>query len=428
MPFPFQRFFNRKSSSANLKFLIFMLMLLPLTACGRYKARRALEKTQYFAEILRREGLREIGQDGFFRDNLKGNRDPEVRLWCAVALGRIADPRTLPLLYGALRGEDAGLRAASAFAIGEIQDRDSSEENCSVRDPRAVLELFGLLDDSSVSVRMRAVEALGKIGARADAADVVRRVENFSGSRSASGKAYLGAAATALARLGDPAAIPFLDRLSAGSDPDLRQHASEARKLIQSQALQRADVSQSRDARPEVPCDASTRGGRHPGPGITRATSYALAAYRKNSTIAQIETTRGTIEIELFREDAPLTVDRFVSMAKRMVYDDTELSKAAGLIEGGDPKKWPGLNRAVQSEINMRPLVRGRVAMPLSGRDSDAGRFFITTAPQPFLDGVNTCFGHVISGMQIADRIGPGDRIRRILIKEEIHFHDYQRY
>jgi len=66
--------------------------------------------------------------------------------------------------------------------------------------------------------------------------------------------------------------------------------------------------------------------------------------------------------------------------------------------------------------------------MALAGEDSDPGGFFIALAPRPQLDGRHTCFGHVISGIQVADKIGPGDRILRIRIKETINYHDYQRY
>jgi cyclophilin family peptidyl-prolyl cis-trans isomerase len=56
------------------------------------------------------------------------------------------------------------------------------------------------------------------------------------------------------------------------------------------------------------------------------------------------------------------------------------------------------------------------------------GRLFITLAPEPYLDGSHTCLGRVISGMQVADRIVPGDRIRRVSIKETISSLDYYRY
>jgi peptidyl-prolyl cis-trans isomerase B (cyclophilin B) len=192
---------------------------------------------------------------------------------------------------------------------------------------------------------------------------------------------------------------------------------------------QPANNAQNPDAASLSPCSIKTSGEPETG-SITNAVAYALAAYRKNSTIARIETARGTIEIELFREDAPVTAERFVAMAKRGVYNDTEFIKTAPsqMIEGGNPVEWPGLRRTIRREVNMRPFERGSVGMALAGGGSDAGKFFITLAPQPYLDGTNTCFGHVVSGIQVADRLAPGDRIRRVTIKETVHFHDYQRY
>lgn len=433
MPFADQRFFNRQSSIVNRQLLILILLLLPLTACGRYKARQALQKIQSFAEILKREDLRAIGEDGFFRDNLMGNRDPEVRRWCAIALGRIADPRALPLLYGALHAGDTEVRAAAAFAIGEIEDREFLDLRCSIPDPRAQFELFRLLDDSSITVRMRAIEALGKTGSREEAANIVRRLEHFSFSGLAFENAYLSAAITALSRLGDPAAIPFLARLAGVREQEIQRLALEARMRLQTGAssTQPANNARNPDAASLSPCGMKASGEPQPGAySITEAVSYALAAYRKNSTIAQIETTRGMIEIELFREDAPVTAEHFVAMAKRGVYNDTEFTKTSPfeVIKGGNPMEWPGLHRTIRSEVNMRPFERGSIGMALAGEGSDAGKFFIALAPQPYLDGINTCFGYVLSGIQVADRLAPGDRIRRVTIKETVHFHDYQRY
>jgi len=84
--------------------------------------------------------------------------------------------------------------------------------------------------------------------------------------------------------------------------------------------------------------------------------------------------------------------------------------------------------RPLRSEVNMRPFERGSVGMALSGGDSRADSFFIALAPQPYLDGINTCFGRVISGLQVAERMALGDRIKQIRIKETISFHDYYRY
>jgi peptidyl-prolyl cis-trans isomerase B (cyclophilin B) len=216
-------------------------------------------------------------------------------------------------------------------------------------------------------------------------------------------------------------------------DPEIRRRALEARTRIQTgaTAMQAGETRRMPDAGTVSPCGLNET--NEPGPeigSITNASSIALAANRKNSTIAQIETTRGTIEIELFREQAPVTAEQFVAMAKRGVYNDTAFAVTAPhqIIEGGNPQEWPGLRRIIQREVNMRPFERGRVGMAIAGRGSDAGTFFIALAPQPYLDGINTCFGHVISGMPIADTLTSGDRIRRITIREYVHFHDYQRY
>ena len=425
--------FNRRSSIVRRRFLILILLLLPLTACGRYKARQALRKTQYFAEILKRENLREIGADGFFRENLMENPDAEVRRWCAIALGRIGDSRALPLLYGALHAGDAEVRAAAVFAIGEIEDRKSVDARCSDPDPRAVAELFRLLDDSSVSIRWRALEALGKIGSRSDAADLVRRLERVPYNGSVHDKAYRETAITALARMGNPASAPHLGRLAETRDPEIRRLALEAhtRLLAGAENNQTGGTPQMRHAAAAALCGIGESTGLQPGNGpLGDALALALATYRKNSTIARMETTRGAIEIELFREDAPVTAERFVAMAKRGVYDDTAFAVAvpSRIVEGGNPTDWPGLDRTIRGEVNMRPFARGRVGMAVSGSGSDTGKFFITLSPQPYMDGTHTCFGYVISGMQVADRLTSGDRVLRITIRERIHFHDYQRY
>jgi peptidyl-prolyl cis-trans isomerase B (cyclophilin B) len=183
----------------------------------------------------------------------------------------------------------------------------------------------------------------------------------------------------------------------------------------------------------------------YPDPGngaITDPMAQAISATRRNTTIAQIETTQGTMEIELFREDAPVTVHNFVLLAKRGAFNGMELSRGNPFqIEGRLPRTQHALSRTVNAEINMRPFERGSIGIALveaaddsgpygifGNEYSDAGGFFISLSPQPELDGVHTCFGRVLSGLQIAEKIVPGDRIKNIHIKETIHIHDYRKY
>ena len=163
---------------------------------------------------------------------------------------------------------------------------------------------------------------------------------------------------------------------------------------------------------------------------ITDAVCRTITASRRNSTIATIETTRGTLELELFREDAPLTVANFVLTAESGAYNGFVFEQVipSQRIGGTDSGSQAGFGRATRGELNLRPFERGSVGMAAAGGGKNNRRFFVTLAPQPLLDGIDTCFGRVISGVQVADKIVPGDRILRINIKETISILDRLRY
>jgi peptidyl-prolyl cis-trans isomerase B (cyclophilin B) len=418
MHFPAFTLSIRKSSFVHRKSAAFLFLLaaMLLAGCSRLQAPAERERIKYFAEILKRQELCSIGEDRFFEENLQANRFPEIRQACAMTLGRIQDPKALPMLYGAMHTGDAAVRAASAFAIGEIEDRALLKKKSLAPDPDAIAELRRLLDDSSISVRMRAIEALGKIGSRAEAEEIIRRLQQFSCSGSPDDIAYLEIALTALARLKDPAAAPLMEKYASASDPEIRWRASDALAQLQSPALMSESMEPPQDADSEIV-------------GMTEAEAYSLAAFRKNTTIARIETTRGPMEIQLFREDAPVTASRFVLMAKQGIYNETELTRDTQLrvVQGSARQGRQGFH-TIHNEINMRPFERGSIGFELAPGGTTADRFFIALKPLPDMDGVNTCFGRVISGIQVADRLVPGDRIRQITIVETVNFHDYQRF
>ncbi len=170
-----------------------------------------------------------------------------------------------------------------------------------------------------------------------------------------------------------------------------------------------------------------------PGISATQATDFTYvraASTRRDRTIAILETVRGNIEIELFREDAPLTVANFTSLAQRGFYDGLTFMRVVPyfVIQGGDPRndQEGGPGYAIRCEINMRPFLRGSVGMALAGKDTGGSQFFISLSPQPHLDGGYTCFGQVIGGMSVAERMVAGDRISRVRIREEVSFLDYR--
>jgi cyclophilin family peptidyl-prolyl cis-trans isomerase len=147
-----------------------------------------------------------------------------------------------------------------------------------------------------------------------------------------------------------------------------------------------------------------------------------VVARLDRKVIATIHTVRGEIQIELFPQDAPITVDSFITLAERDFFNDLAFHRVVPnfVIQGGDPRGdgegGPGYQ--LRCEINTRPYTRGAVGIALSGKDTGGSQFFITHSPQPHLDGGYTVFGQVVSGMEVVDRIARGDLILGVEIAE----------
>jgi cyclophilin family peptidyl-prolyl cis-trans isomerase len=133
---------------------------------------------------------------------------------------------------------------------------------------------------------------------------------------------------------------------------------------------------------------------------------------------ARIVTERGTIDLELFAGDAPLTVESFLSLAARGFFNGQEWPRVVPnfVIQGGDPRgdTSGGPGYAIRDEINRHPFLSGTLGMALSGPDTGGSQWFLTHSPQPHLDGGYTVFGRAVRGMDVVDRVLPGDRILRI--------------
>jgi cyclophilin family peptidyl-prolyl cis-trans isomerase len=135
---------------------------------------------------------------------------------------------------------------------------------------------------------------------------------------------------------------------------------------------------------------------------------------------ANMNTTLGTIEIELFDDDAPKTVENFRTLAGKGFYDGVIFHRVIPdfMIQGGDPKGTGsgGPGYTFEDEFNDRKIVRGALAMANAGPNTNGSQFFIvTTEAAPWLDGKHTVFGQVTAGMDAVDAIegvptGAGDR------------------
>ena len=126
---------------------------------------------------------------------------------------------------------------------------------------------------------------------------------------------------------------------------------------------------------------------------------------------AKIHTTQGTIELELFDEDAPKTVENFRKLAADHFYDGIIFHRVIHdfMIQGGCPEGTGtgGPGYTFEDEINDHKLVRGALAMANAGPNTNGSQFFILTAvAAPWLDGKHTVFGRVVAGMETVDAIG----------------------
>ena len=135
---------------------------------------------------------------------------------------------------------------------------------------------------------------------------------------------------------------------------------------------------------------------------------------------AVMHTNRGAIEIELFDDDAPKTVENFRKLAGDGFYDGVIFHRVIKdfMIQGGDPTGTGtgGPGYTFEDEINENKIVRGALAMANAGPNTNGSQFFIvTTGSAPWLDGKHTVFGQITSGMEAVDAIektptGAGDR------------------
>lgn len=169
--------------------------------------------------------------------------------------------------------------------------------------------------------------------------------------------------------------------------------------------------------------DSAAAAWGEPLPVETEVTAAEYAAIVRQARArprprAVIETDRGHIEVELYADDAPLTVRSFLSLAARGFFDGQEWPRVVPnfVIQGGDPRgdTSGGPGYSIRDEINRHLYLRGSLGMALSGPDTGGSQWFITHSPQPHLDGTYTVFGQVVRGMEVADGILPGDRIIRI--------------
>lgn len=180
--------------------------------------------------------------------------------------------------------------------------------------------------------------------------------------------------------------------------------------------LRYADANRLREVKPY------SGSGSRLGQILNSDADYRRALTRRNRSVRAIVTTqKGAFTIEFLPEDAPLTVDNFIKLARDGYFNGLEVHRVVPnfVVQDGDPRGdgngGPGWS--IRCEINMVPYERGVVGMALSGKDTGGSQWFVTHSPQPHLDGGYTVFGRVNEmGMKVVDRIVRGDKIVSVRI------------
>jgi len=153
-------------------------------------------------------------------------------------------------------------------------------------------------------------------------------------------------------------------------------------------------------------------------------TPPAMAIDPTKTYTVSMETTRGTIVLDLYPEHAPITVNNFVFLVKEGYYDGVKFHRVIPnfVIQGGDPTATGtgGPGYRFEDEVKNNPLkhLRGVISMANAGPGTNGSQFFITHSPQPHLDGKHTVFGKVVKGLEVVDAIKQGDEMVKVTVSE----------
>lgn len=149
---------------------------------------------------------------------------------------------------------------------------------------------------------------------------------------------------------------------------------------------------------------------------------------------AEIQTSKGNMKITFYEEDAPKTVENFITLAKDGFYDGTAFHRVipSFVIQGGDPLSkdmsdprvgtgGPGYKIDCELTGGNQYHDKGVLSMAHAGRNTGGSQFFIchNRTNTKHLDRQHTCFGKVVEGLDVIDQIKQGDKIEKVIIHEE---------
>ena len=149
----------------------------------------------------------------------------------------------------------------------------------------------------------------------------------------------------------------------------------------------------------------------------------AMAIDTKMSYSATMETSAGTLVLDLFAADAPTTVNNFVFLAREGYYDGTTFHRVIAnfMAQGGDPTGTGMGGPGYQFDDEFSPKLKhvtGALSMANAGPKTNGSQFFICYGPQPHLNGRHSVFGQLVSGMDSLRKLKNGSKIIKVTITE----------
>ncbi len=139
---------------------------------------------------------------------------------------------------------------------------------------------------------------------------------------------------------------------------------------------------------------------------------------------ATLETSRGSIVVDLFPKEAPKSVNNFVFLAREGFYDGTVFHRVIDnfMVQGGDPTASGRGGPGYKFEDELKPGYKkhqiGSLSMANAGPNTNGSQFFITHIATDWLNGKHTVFGQVRSGQDVVNKIKQGDTLTSVKIEE----------
>jgi cyclophilin family peptidyl-prolyl cis-trans isomerase/HEAT repeat protein len=320
--------------------------------------------------------------------------------------------------------DDAPALASAALGSSEPERRIAGVQATRFL-PNGQTALIALLGDALPAVRLAAVDELAAMKSQ-DAVTALRRL--FSDDD----PAVRAAAVEACAKLG---ALPRTETLLEALAKEKGQAMPDAAAALISALAQRDTLDQpTREALKDLVRSsdrvvARAAWGALRGHGVHEplpmvATGKPPSFYREvlewagHQRWLEVVTIRGTIQVRLDTQRAPLAAFRISELAEKKFFDNLTIHRVVPdfVVQGGDPRGdgWGGPGFTLRDELSLVPFDAGAIGLALSGPDTGGSQLFVTITPQPHLLGRYPRLGDTVAGLEVASRLRRGDRIVRV--------------